>query len=1771
MEDAMTSASRTGASTATLRRRGALLAGCALWIAVSASAAHAQAFNSSPIVRGGSVTFNRTPGNDLITVETNTAVIDWVRPLNPGNPLIFLPAGNVATFQNGPNNANFAVLNRIFSTVPVRFDGTVLSQLRSAAGTASTGGIVLFASPAGIIVGPTALFDVGSLVLTTLDIANDLAQEGPGNFIDPTGAIDFSGGSASPDAAVVTLPGSQIRALNEGSFVTMVAPRLLVGGSVRVNGSAAYVAAEAALVRFNAGLFDIVVNAGSDNPNPIIHTGSTGGPASTGAGDNHRIYMVTAARTQAINALLGGTIGFDDATSATVENGAIILSSGFNVYGDTVDRYGAQPAGVPARDIASSFQITDGTLTSDLFGFAQTDALAGGTSSLLFRGDVSLFGGNRAQLYAGVGGTTTVQGNALISAARFDSVDDVSALTGGDARMFALAGGTLTILGDAIVDASARGQVNSDGFAGSGTGGTALVSADGGTIRVGGALRVRATGEGPAGFSSSPLDPVDGVGGNAAVEALNGGQLVATGDMRIDASGIGGGFGRSAGIGGTSRLSVASGGSVTGTSATLVATGIGGNNGAGAGQGGTVLLTASAGNVVLTGAADLDASGRGGSAAGPGAAGADGRGGTAQVRASNGAAASRIATGSLRVDVRGTGGAGGPGGAISGVPGPGGAGGNGFGGSATAYAESGNGTLDTGAVTILAHGIGGAGGTGAVGGGGTGGTIAAGTIAGSVAAGSAGTARFGTLDFNASGLGGTGGGAGRGGSVTLAASGGQVIQTGGAQLLADGNAGGTGALALGGLVTTGADSGGTLTAGNVTGRVNSVGGGAGSTAGRWRVYANGGNATYANLTLGASGGLLLPATSLIEPTNGTINVLGVAALSSQGSIALNAAGSGRLIGGAIGLTAGDDVLFTHASPTAATIDAASLTVLAGDDFNAAAGVVTRTSARTEIRATDQASIAGQIGGRDILVTGSGIDIAAGGSVGDATSLTTTLQAVRTAQVFGNVRGGAVLVTATDILLAAGGGIGDGATTQTRLQASNLASLSGQVLGADILVQGARINVATTGIVGGASTGPSELRATGAVDIAGLMLGRNILVTGSGVTLATTGAIGNATSVGVIVRTPGLASLSGGVRGADILIDAGQINVTATGSVGSAATIRDELRATGAIDVAGSVLGRAIVIGAAGVNLAATGTIGASSSTASVGIDATNSIFVAGAIRGTDIRAAAPSINVAAGGSVGDGSSTLVRLLAGNNATVAGQVLGADIRVQGGTILVSGAVGDAASRNVIVSATGNATVSGSVLGNAISVTGAQAIVTATGVVGGPQTATTQVRAIGDASVAGRVLGTNIVVGGTNVILAAGGAIGGIGTDAVSLLAVDDANIAGAVRGRNITIGSADIDIAATGTVGDANTELVLLAVNGGNPTTSTASLDTSAILAPNQFTVLGGTTEGPGYTLGNAEAGRIRAGTLRVVAPTLSAAANRAPDLLIRDLAFNGGGAAAGIGRFELVTAGIVRVEGALSMAGARPTDGMALDAGQRLEVATTTGSIRVRDAAGAPAGSLTLTSANLWVASAGLIDRLRADPFYAGRDQDLFGNGGTETPRGFVEANAVTLATGGTLFVQNSGNFLQFGGVTTGPPGLLIRSTVPGANVTAFGRRRNADGSFSSGQLLFFETGFAAPGNGPRSAGFTAESTFNTCRIVSGLCPGARPDSVAPGRDPTTGPTGGSDLVQLPPGVPNDDLVDTSFSAEGLIEEPVTSGGESLLWAEPCEPDENGRCDEVQP
>ncbi|HVQ07431.1 MAG TPA: hypothetical protein VMS43_03255 [Allosphingosinicella sp.] len=1413
--------------------RRALLIGSAIGAAcLGAGEAGAQAFNGNPTTIAGFVAYDRaTPGVETIRVDTNTAIINWT-PNVGGNPILFLPQGNVATFTNGVSNTDFVVLNRIIADPAIRFDGTVLSQIQDAAlGTTRTGGTVIFSSPGGIIIGAKAVFDVGSLVLTSLNVVDD----GTGNFYDPaTRGLAFAPFVGFAGGAVVTEQGAQIRALEQSSFVAMVAPTIRHGGSVRVNGSAAYIAGESVQMRVNQGLFDIIVDVGSDNSIPLVHLGTTGGPASNGATDPHAIYLVAMPKNQAITAILEGDTGFDPAVAVGVENGVIVLSAGANVVGGAVDRYG-HLTGTPAADLQASFQINGGIVRSDLIGTARTDmsATPGTAPSLNFLQDVSLFGERSAILSAGAGQTLNVQGNALVSAAAFDSANPlIFNLIGGTANIFTQNGGNIHIFGTATVDASARGRIDPVGNGGSGTGGAADVSATGGVITIDGALAILATGEGGGAATTPGAVAGAGIGGEASLVASASGRVVANGGVAIIADGVAsasdgsGGTNGTIGRGGGVLVGAGSGGALTligavnasasgqgggvqsgpgltgglglggtiavrgqgGTvsfngNAVFAATGSGGEGPQGGrGQGGDLVIEAAGGSIDFAGTATAAAAGFGGNAAGAaGGAGGDGQGGTINVVARTSATVSRIGGGALSLTAPGVGGQGGSWGGVAGVAA--GTGGNGTGGAITLLAESGNGRIALGAVTAAANGIGGNGGDadndddGGRGGSGAGGSVLVGMAGGPASASPAGIATFASLDASAGGAGGSGGnGRGRGGdatggSVALSATGASVTLSGPAALVADGNAGAGGNSFSAGFGAIGQAAGGILNVG-----------------------------AFAHAQSGIAGTLTLS----------------------------DVTGSASGLGNGNGYFAGA----WHLSAIGGDVSATNVTL------NAVAG-------------------------------GTGPGPAPASTI-DAQSGTVTLNGVST------------LTTDGDILLTA----------------------------------------------------------TGAGRVAG---GRINLVSGRDVVVAHNAPVANALTVDVT----------------DLFIRAAD-DVTVNAGVATRAS------------------------------------------------------------NATDIRA-----------------------------------------------------------------------------------------------------------------------------------------------------VDLATIAGRVVGRQVNIGSADLDLPATGVIGDAATELVVLQVAGG----------TTPPGVPAGATTLGGTAQGPGYTLTGAEAGRIRAGILRVLAPALSANPARAPDLVVRDLTLNGGGAAAGIGTLEILTPGIARVEGNLLLTGARPQDGIVLAATERLEVPTPAGSIRVRAANGAPAGTLRLASNNLWVASAAIIDALRANPNFAGRDDALLDNGGTEVPRGYVEAGGVTLVSGGTLYVQNTGStarFTQdFAGITVGAGGLTITAAAPGTNVTAFGRRLNPDGSFTVGDAFFAQSTYNNIGGAGAPGSFTPAAALNTCIIVTGRCAARPPAAPIPGgADSITGTTGnpddgasdGSSALPAAAGAGQDDLVDSSFAADPLIEEPVTSGGEAGLWD--CDPDQDGDCDD---
>lgn len=721
-------------------RRALLLSCASLAIATAAlfpQQARAQAFQGTPTTTAGNVGYDRaTPGVETITVNTNTATINWTPTgaLNGAGRYDFLPAGNTATYQGGADAGNYTVLNRIVpdGTAAIEFNGSVFSKLAGGA----TGGNVWFYSPGGIVVGASAIFNVGGLLLTTNDVTSF------GNTANGFNAT-FAGGLNST-SKVQIVKGAQLNALQQNSYIALVAPRIEQDGTVQVNGAAAYAAGEQLTMTMNQGLFDIQVTVGTTDANGIVHTGVTAGPASTGAGDNHRIYMVAVPKNQALEMLLGGNVGFD-ATTAGEANGEIILGAGVNI----LEANGTLTVGSPAG-LDADLTIGPGMYGSNVQGYARGDITAyGDQGSLAFSGDLTLKSLNAAQsgnILVGAQTTNnlTVNGDLLLQTNNsvFTSFVDLRAdggtvLIGGNVQMFGgqatdgtaaaaniFAGGegSLTINGTTYVSTlvGAAGinpdQQSTDNFAGNIT----ITSQGGATINFNDNVTLYASANGQDSNGNGDGTAGDGHGGDILVSA-NGGWINIDGDFYANADGYGGnmqtgGLAGGTGFGGSIDLNswntdlsitgnvfltaIGTGGSYTGTGSPGTAWG-------GTGWGGDVEISARGpGTVSIGGDATLRADGSGGH----GQTGGNGFGGEASVWSIDGSVALGPNT---DVSAKGTGG--------NANVGFGGNGGDGYGGYAFINALAvppgveqfvTSGSITGGNATIDASGTGGNGGAG---------------------------------------------------------------------------------------------------------------------------------------------------------------------------------------------------------------------------------------------------------------------------------------------------------------------------------------------------------------------------------------------------------------------------------------------------------------------------------------------------------------------------------------------------------------------------------------------------------------------------------------------------------------------------------------------------------------------------------------------------------------------------------------------------------------------------------------------------------------------------------------------------------------------------------------------------------------------------------------------------------------------------------------------------------------------------------------------------
>jgi hypothetical protein len=1655
-------------------KRFELLAASALAAALcAATMAHAQSFQGTP-TRQFNAAVNTSAGRTDVAVTGDRAIIQWSPTDTDASltaPVDFQPAGTTATFSSANAGLrDFTLLNIIDApgARAIALNGTVQSRVSDGAGGSVTGGNVWFYSRNGFMVGATARFDVGGLLLTAnrpTGIDDPLSPDGFNHQFDTTRQrLTIEPGSAG---AITIAAGAEITA---SSYVALVAPRIVQNGLVRANGEIAYVAGESVdmTMPVAGGLFGIAVVTGSDGTS-ITHGGTTGGRASATPGQPRNIYMVAVPKNDAVTMLVNGTVGYDTAQSATTLRDGTILLAGAGASVANGAASGPTSGGTISIGTArftntllaagSNVRLDNVTADGNADLRAQGGAIlgtrltAGGTASLIATNAVSI----AANISAG-GGVTAQGATVVLNATGPLNVTRATATSGG----MALAS-TSDIT---LAQADATGAISATSSGGAITAGT---------VTSGGALTITARSVGFGSITGASLNL------NASAGALTGTTLSTRGTALLRATGmVSVANGLTAGGGVDVRgtgIAITTAGPLTLTSAIAIDGDILVRN-----SGATTLTSGSASNAIdLTGSTvtvgSANAVGLFRAAATGGLAFNRVGGGTVQLDAQGGAITGATLSSTNAATLRASGAitvtsdfAAGAGSSVQGASvaltatGP----------IALADVGASNGgiTLRSGGDLTLAQAVA----TGAIDLQSTNGAIDA---AGLAAGASGVTARGTSVRLRAPGALSVASATATAGDVVIETSGNLALTNGAAsgaiRLTSLNGALATGTLtagtdlqlrsaadlALGDLTVNGAvdlaSTSGAITAGTIT-----AAGNVSAAAATSLTFAGiSGNALTLTATSGALKGSRIAATgsatlaaggalaidtdiAVTDPLNVTGRSISLAAtgpvaltsatatggdlsVTTAGNLAVssgNATGAIRLIstGGSLTtgtLTPGTDLLLHSAS----SLTVGALSVSGALDLASTAGAVTATG---PLVATGNVSVTAATNLNFTSVSGSAVTLTQTGGALAGNRITATNGATLTA-------GGALAI---DTDLAVAGPLNVTGRSVSLTATGPLALTSATATGGDLSVT----TGGNLGVTNGSATGAIRLTSTnGSLTTGTLTPGTDLLLHSAAAltlgNLTVNGAVdlassGGAISIGAIVAGGdikavaatdlGFTSLSGraltltATRGAlrgNSIAATGGATLTSTGAL----TIDTDVAVTGgALSVTGGKI--ALTARSSGLtvaHLAATGT----ASLVAAGAILSGDISAAGGVtaRGTSIDLTAPGVLTLTSASASSGDLV--------------------VRTAGDLTLVAGT----ATRSIALTSTG-------------------------GAVG-----------VRDASVSGR--GDVTLTAATTATL--DGTISTAGAVNVTAAA---ANVSGSVTGRTIAFSTRDMTIGGTAQIGQAGTTTSVSFTNNGT-----------------QRSFIGSTAPGIGYTLTAAGLARVQADAITLILPAATDGSAANPDVVIGDLTLHGStGTAAGTlanltgaGSLTITTPGRVRVNGAVRLTDLAATNSLRIAAGQQLDIVTPTGAILLTGSTGAPAGSVDLAAGRILVASQRALADLDAISGTDARSTRLATNDGPVTDQGYVAADHVTFRIASLLDVQNSGGSARVDrrGITTGAGGVDVIVTAPGTpEIILNGRQTGGTGeTFATGVRV------ASSGSGqPVPAG---GSTVNGCDIVSSLCP----------------------------------------------------------------------------
>ena len=265
--------------------------------AITAAPAVAQQTGFSPATAGASIA---TSGN-VTTVRTTSekSVINW-QSLN-------VPNGS--TLQFIEPNSSAIVLNRVLGGSVSQINGNLIAN-----------GIVWIINPAGVMFGQGASVNVAGLIATTSNISDQ-------NFLG--GNFVFDQPSADASAAVVNRGSITVAA---GGAAVLAGARVTNSGLIEADLGKVVLASGAAFTVDFTGdsLISFAVSAPlavtplDRNGNPVSALVANSGTISAAGGEV--LLTAQAARNVLTNAI--NVTGMIEATSAHVENGAIVLDAG---------------------------------------------------------------------------------------------------------------------------------------------------------------------------------------------------------------------------------------------------------------------------------------------------------------------------------------------------------------------------------------------------------------------------------------------------------------------------------------------------------------------------------------------------------------------------------------------------------------------------------------------------------------------------------------------------------------------------------------------------------------------------------------------------------------------------------------------------------------------------------------------------------------------------------------------------------------------------------------------------------------------------------------------------------------------------------------------------------------------------------------------------------------------------------------------------------------------------------------------------------------------------------------------------------------------------------------------------------------------------------------------------------------------------------------------------------------------------------------------------